>query len=69
MFQDFFKGHALLGFPLFALFFFVAAFAAVLFTATLRHRKDGRYESLARLPLADDDRPAPAAPAPGDRDV
>jgi hypothetical protein len=65
MYRDFYAGHDLLAFPLFALLFFVAVFAAVLVRLFVSGRKDPRYDLLATLPLDD----APAPRARGDLDV
>lgn len=53
MYKQFYAGHELLGFPLFALLFFVIAFTFVVGRA-LRKRNAPHFDNLAHLPLADD---------------
>jgi hypothetical protein len=68
MYQAFFRDHQLLVFPLVALVLFVAMFLTAVVRTLTRHRKDGAYDSLARMPLADDTRLAPVPPH-GETDV
>ena len=53
MYKAFYADHTLLGFPLFALLFFVAVFSFVVF-CVMRKRETPRLQTLAHLPLADD---------------
>jgi hypothetical protein len=53
MYKEFYSGSALLGFPLFALLFFVAVFSFVVFRV-MRKRQTPHLDTLAHLPLADD---------------
>lgn len=53
MYKAFYAGHTLLGFPLFALLFFVAVFAFVVFRV-MRPRSVAHYETISHMPLADD---------------
>ena len=52
MYKSFYEGTALLGYPLFALLFFVAFFSLVVVTSFRRSRTE-RVDTLARLPLND----------------
>jgi cbb3-type cytochrome oxidase subunit 3 len=53
MYKEFYSGHELLGFPLFALFFFLAVFTFVV-VRVMRKRHAPHYDAIAHLPLADD---------------
>lgn len=53
MYQEFYRGHALLGLPIFALLFFIALFttAAVL---TWRRSRTEAHRELSLMPFADE---------------
>ena len=54
MYREYFAHHALLGWPLFALLFFVAFFTWVVVREV--RRKDALHAGLAAMPLIDDAR-------------
>jgi hypothetical protein len=54
MYKEFYAGHALLGWPIFALLFFVAVFTWVVVREA--RRGSARHAALEALPLSDDDR-------------
>ena len=51
MYQEFYRGSALLDLPLFTLIFFVVFFAAMVTWVFFFTRKDERFDRMAQLPL------------------
>lgn len=61
MYQEFYRGSTLLHLPLFALLLFVAVFVGTVAWLFIFQRRNPRFDSLAAIPLGDDEVSAPAA--------
>lgn len=62
MFQEAYRGSALLHLPLFALFLFLAVFVGTLAWLFVFQRRSDRFAKLARIPLDADEAPGAASP-------
>ena len=56
MYQEFYRNSALLDLPLFTLIFFIAVFLGVVAWVFVVARNDERFDRLAELPLAPEER-------------
>jgi Na+/proline symporter len=59
MYHQFYEGSSLLGFAIFALIFFIAAFSVVV---AMTWRRVPRNDALAQLPFSDDTSPHSGEP-------